>query len=882
MKKAYVLLFTALLAIGIAGCLRMEIVKNRYQKAPSLPTLEGTLKVAGLNGPVEIDRDAYGVPHIMTEDEHDLFFAIGYTQAQDRLWEMVFLRALSEGRVSELMGDVGVPGQHMMGFPLSTTGIDKTQRIMGMKWLGEVGEALLKQEDPAIYSQLEAYCDGVNAFIGTHQKWEQLPIEFQVLKVRPAPFRIADMMSLNVFIGSMLAGNMDVELMRYGFFKKYGEDLGWKLMPLHYSQGPTIVPPELLKNKLAHPRDLPPGGRPSAAELGYDFDKLSADAALKLLAAESSLKKLLYVDYPLASNNWIVGPKITESGHAMVANDPHLEHIEPSLMYLMHVKGAGFDTYGACFPGMPYVVLGHTRTLGWGETTSIADVQDLYIETTDQAHPGMYKYKGEWRPFTVRKEIIKVRMDGRLVDRELKVRQSIHGPIINEMADLPKDAPPIALRWVAWDFTRDVKLFEQLVQSTTVDDFMARIKEHGLTHLPLMSGAHAFNAIGKGESIEDFKRGMDKLVLPNQNWVAADSAGHIIYLPGGLVPIRNKGIGVMPVPGESGEFDWTGFIPLLELPWVQDPARGYMATANNEVVDAEWYPYVFETNYGDGYRAWRIEELINQLKPLSMDDMKRIQNDVHLKRADWEVPFIAAAMAKKKPTDLKVLAAHDVLKNWDHEASLDATAPVLFFTFTKMLRRNTLADEVKGDDYGKFLGSGELDMVIGLWMDQGGSPFFDDQRTRDKVEDMDDMIVKSLGDAMAEVEKKYGKDQANWKWGKLHYIKWYHPFGWGPLADMSVGPFPHIGANGTVRNAGSAGFGKDPWKCLGGPVLRHIMDMQDPDNAQIVIDGSESGQWLSPHYRDMHPLWLNSQYLTAVMDPAKVRQQAKYHLTLEP
>ena len=119
----------------------------------------------------------------------------------------------------------------------------------------------------------------------------------------------------------------------------------------------------------------------------------------------------------------------------------------------------------------------------------------------------------------------------------------------------------------------------------------------------------------KGESVEDFQKAMDKIVLPNQSWVAADSDGHIMYLPGGLVPLRNKGLGVMPVPGESGEFDWTGFIPLMELPYAKDPKRGYMVTANNEVVDAEWYPYVFETNYGDGWRAARIEQLVNELAP---------------------------------------------------------------------------------------------------------------------------------------------------------------------------------------------------------------------------------------------------------------------------
>jgi penicillin amidase len=167
-------------------------------------------------------------------------------------------------------------------------------------------------------------------------------------------------------------------------------------------------------------------------------------------------------------------------------------------------------------------------------------------------------------------------------------------------------------------------------------------------------------------------------------------------------------------------------------------------------------------------------------------------------------------------------------------------------------------------------------------MNQGGSSFFDDKRTKEVTEDMDDVIVKSLGDAMRWVEKQYGRDSANWQWGKVHWIKWYNPLGFGPLKSASVGPFPHIGADQTVRNASTAGFGKYPYKCLGGPVLRHLMDLGDPDHALMVIDGSQSGQWLSPHYSDMHMLWLNGEYVTALMTPALVTESAKYHVTLTP
>ena len=878
MKKFGVGFLLAMVAVGICACLGAV---TGYKDKPSLPDYDGRLKVTGLTGEVNVYRDQYGIPHIFSENQHDLFFAVGYTQAQDRLFEMVLLRAVAEGRMSELLGDLSVPGPSFMGFKLSTVAIDRRQRTMGLKWIGVAGEAILKQYNPEIFNQLQDYSDGVNAFIAAHPNFADLPVEFQLLRVKPEPFRVADVASQGAFIASLLCGNMDVELLRYLVAKKYGMDRMWELMPLHDGPGPTIVPPELLKNKLPIARDLPPGGRPSAAELGLP-PNVSTEAIRSLYLAETAIKTFLYAEYPLASNDWVVSGKLTENGHAMLANDPHLTNIEPSLFYLMHVKGAGFDAYGVTFPGNPYVVLGHARKLSWGCTTSIADVQDLFIETTDKDHPGQYKYKGEWRPFTFREEIIRVRVGNGFQERKFMVRHSIHGPIINDMMGLKKDEPPLALRWTGWDFDRNLQAFEAMASAKDPDDLIARIEKIPAAGRRVMNIAIMYNHFMKGTSLDDFLKGIDQIVAPDQSWVAADADGRIAYLPGGFVPIRNKGVGVMPVPGESGDFDWTGFVPTAELPQSIDPERGYMATANNEVVDAEWYPYVFATNYGAGWRAWRIEELIVKYAPLSMDDMKAIQNDVYVKQAEWHLTFIERAMNNKKPADPLAQRALAELQAWDFQADLDATAPALFFTYLKTLRKNVLSDEVSAQDYKELLSSGEMEMLVEIWLKNGANnPGFDDRRTK-AVEDADDMIVKSLGEAMAAVDKLYGPDPKNRAWGKIHTIKWTHPFGFGPLKELSVGPFPHLGANGTVRNA-SGSPGKDGiYRTHGGPVLRHIMDMGAPDAGQIVIDGSVSGQWLSPHYSDLHQLFLHSQYVTAVMDPALVAKEAKYHLVLTP
>jgi penicillin G amidase len=882
MRRMIVGLALMTVALPVLGCAANWGAMRSYRKQPALPQTEGRLQVAGLRGPVDVFRDEHGVPHIFTENEHDLFFATGYVQAQDRLWEMVMLRAFAEGRMSELFGDIGVPGVQAMGYRLSMLEIDRRQRTMGNRHLGEVGAALLAESNPAVFAQLQSYCDGVNAFLDTHQNWKDLPIELQTLRVKPDPWRPADLVSFSRLIDSMLGSNLPIELMRYAAIGKLGADRGWEIAPIHFNLGPTIVPTDLLKNRLAKPRALPPGGRPSAEEIGFT-PSLSADDALKVLASQRTFMRALALDDAFGSNNWIVSGKMTESGRAILANDPHLNHLEPSLFYLMHLKGAGIDVYGATFPGNPYVVLGHNRKLAWGATTSRADVEDLFVETTDRAHPNQYKYKGEWRDFTVREEIIKVNVGhGLMRARKIKVRQSIHGPIINELVNgLRKDAPALAFRWNGWDFSRDPRAFELLVTSATVDEFMDRYRR-----LPerwaVKNICLAMDRLMKGAKLDDFIAAMDLLDVPDQNWIAADTEGHIAYLPGGLVPIRKKGIGVMPAPGESGEFDWNGFIPLMELPHLIDPERGWANSSNNEVVDARFYPYVFSTHYGEPWRAVRVEQLIKELAPLSMDDMKRIQNDVHVSHADWLIPIIARAVERKSPTDPLALRAWEELKNWDREASLESTATVIFYDFNHALFRNTMEDEL-GKGYKTYEYEGYPYMALNIWLARGSSPYFDDVRTRGVTEDMDDMIVRSLHDTMAQVIKKYGKSPDDYRWGKVHWIKFYHPLALaGSYKKMTVGPFPHSGGEQTVRMAKGMGMGKYPYKTLTGPVLRHLIELGDPDRAQMMIDGSESGQYLSPHYDDLHRLWVNSQYITADMDPERVKLGAKDHLILEP
>jgi len=880
MKKRSAFVTAALiLAVIAGGCLIRPM--PGYEKNPPLPQAEGTIKVSGTVGEIRIVRDKWGVPHIFADNEKDLHFGSGFVQAQDRLWEMVLFRAVSQGKLCEIFGNVGIPGMDVYGMKFSTLEMDKRHRIMGMRFIGEVGEAMLADRQPELLAIIQAYCDGINSWID--KMGDDLPIEFRILHFEPEPFRPADVIALSRFYGSMLCANLEDELLKYALVQKYGEEMAWELMPLYDDPGPTIVPTEILKNRLDQPRELPPGGAPGPSEASLD-----PDAAMRLALMDKAIRTLSGFPKNYASNNWVVGPSITETGTAMLANDPHLVHIEPSLCYVMHMKGAGYDAYGVAFPGQPFIVMGHTRWLSWGATVTGADVQDLFIETTDDDHPGQYLYKGEWRDFIEREEVIRVRpgkiqatKDRRYRKKTITVRHSVHGPIINDIAGrLPKDTPPLALRWTGWDFSRDPRIFERFITCRDIPEFIEVLREMG-DDVEIINVAMMFRKLMQARGVDDFVEAMHYNELLSMNWVAADSSGHIAYLPGGLVPVRGKGIGAMPAPGESGEYDWKGFIPLMEHPYAIDPERGYMATANNEVVDAEWYPYVFATDYAAGWRAYRIEELINELKPIDVDDMRRIQNDVYVKQADYFVPLILKAVEKSGVTDRRVLEAAGILKRWNREATIDQAGPAIYYDTMSHLTDNVLKDEFKKEDYNELV-KGAAGHAVQQWVLAGESEFFDNKDTKNKVEDVNDVLAASLADAVKWITGVLGKDMQKWKWGDLHTIKWYHPMGFGPLKEMSIGPYPHPGGNDTVRNAGSMGFGDRKYMCMGGPVMRHVIDMGDPDNALLAIDGSQSGIWLSPHYRDMHTLWYNSDYMRAEKRPAIIEKEAESILVLKP
>jgi penicillin amidase len=401
-KRILLGLFLLLIVMGVG----LGIWLYRRCRA-GLPQLDGVLRVAGLSAPVEVRRDARGVPHVRAHSLEDLFFAQGYVTAQDRLWQMDLVRRLAEGELSEIFGE-------------RTLRIDVENRTLGFR---QAAERAVAEMDPDSARMLAAYARGVNAFIDSH--WNQLPMEFMLLGYQPRPWQPADSFGAALNMAKVLNTSWPVDLMRERIRPKLSPKLYADLFPDHSPYDHPVA--ELM------PAAAPGAGKPGNKS-SLDFTPL--DPVLEALCEPEEFSW-----DGLGSNDWVVSGAHTQSGKPLLANDPHLGHSIPSVWYMVHLEAPGLDVSGVSLPGLPLVIIGHNPRIAWGVTNTGPDVQDLYVESFNFRDPNKYLHNAEWVPAEVRQEDIKVRGQS---DYRFAVKITRHGPIISHDGD--RD---LALRWTA-------------------------------------------------------------------------------------------------------------------------------------------------------------------------------------------------------------------------------------------------------------------------------------------------------------------------------------------------------------------------------------------------------------------------------------------------
>ncbi len=787
MRKGLIIAVSVLLALALLLTSVSVVLVQR-----SFTPVDGVVKLKGLKTEVRIYRDNWGVPHIYAENEDDLFFAQGYVQAQDRLWQMELHRRMGSGTLSEVFGE-------------STLDLDKFSRAVGLRRCAAASYISL---NPAMQGVLQSYCKGVNAFISANK--DNLPLEFTILGFKPADWDPTDSLTVSELIAWELGKNWEVELTRGRLVQKLGEEKAGQLLTPYPQTGPLVVPPELMACTL---------GEEVASGLYQGSDCLG-------------------------SNNWVVDGQKTVTGKPLLANDPHLSVMMPSIWYETGLHGAGFEVVGVSLPGCPLINIGRNRDISWGITNLPADTQDLFIEKLNPANSLQYEYKGEWKDLQVIEEPIKV--SGRGEAEKLQVRITRHGPLMDNVVKGLEQ--PLALQWAGYGNSR------------------------------LLESVYYLDKAGNWGEFHDALQYWD---APSQNIVYADKDGNIGYQSTGLIPIRKKGLGTVPVPGWTGDYDWTGNIPYKELPGVLNPSTHFIVTANNKVV-SDNYSYFMTYDWSPPYRAQRITDLLKSKDKLSVEDFRDIQADIYDIPASIFTPYLLNVSARNSQEK----QALEILTAWDFNDRADDPAPAIFHVFYVKLLKNTLEDELGGKLFSDYLramgGSGDVHAVFmtGILKDSN-SPWFDNINTSVK-ETREDIVKQSLDDALDEMTNKFGAYQEKWKWGSLHSTQFKHVLGRIPVLDsiFSLGPVPTPGSRYTVNVA--AFDYSNPYAVVAIPSYRQIIDWSNPDKSLAMHSTGQSGLVFSRHYDDMIPKWLNVEYHTLLFNRADIEAQKQAELTLKP
>jgi len=556
---------------------------------------------------------------------------------------------------------------------------------------------------------------------------------------------------------------------------------------------------------------------------GTDYSGLSPELLNGLVGGD------VRMDFPsrttsVGSNNWTISGKLTATGKPILANDPHRVIAIPSLRYIVHLVAPGWDVIGSGEPALPGVAIGHNQRIAWGLTIFPVDQQDLYIEELNPANPLQYKRNGKWQAMLTENATIKVKGSA---PETVILKFTEHGPVLWE--DVAHHRA-LSLRWVGVE--------------------------------PGTAGYLASLSVDQAQNWNEFLSALERWKLPPENMIYADLDGNIGEQSAGLTPIRNW-TGLLPVPGADGKYEWSGFVPLDQLPRTFNPADGWFATANDRTI-----PKDYKYRVGYAWSTYRIDRIRQVLKgfaekqhKIEMQDVENLQNDVYSLPADELIRMLP------RHSDGAEARFLDMLKDWDRLLRSPSVPGALYEVWERHLRNAAMA-KIAGSFAGTLPGYLNNQQAV-------------DYLTSLPADEQQQFLLSTLLDAGHEMEQKAGEDPALWSWGAMHTMTFRHSLDQEPGAQalFDLGPVARPGDGNTVD---ATGTGSSGYQQLAGASYREIFDLSDWDNSLAVNTPGQSGNPGSRHYSDLLPLWEAGQYFQLVYSKQAVDQNASDVMTLVP
>lgn len=757
-------------------------LNTRAQRA--LAQIDGQIVLSGLQEPVDVIRDTWGVPHIFARNQHDLFFAQGYVAAQDRLWQLDMWRRAAEGKLAEVLGPRAI-GRDTFAHLLRYRG-DRAA-----EWTSYAPDAR---------EIADAFVEGVNA----HIAWviahpDKLPLEFAMTGSSPQPWT-ADVV-IGRLAGFVMTGNASRELRRAILAKSVGAPRTLELMP--------VEPPV----DLGVPDGL------DLADLDGNVLDLARDADAPFAFEDPS---------QIGSNNWVVSGRHSATGKPILANDPHRAIRIPSLRYTVHLNAPGWNVIGAGEPALPGVAAGHNDRVAFGFTIVGMDQQDLYVEKLHPTDDRRYLVNGAWHAMREVHERIFVK--GRSEPQSITLQFTRHGPVV--ATDVTRRRA-YALRWVGTE--------------------------------PGTAGYLASLTLNRVKSWSDFLAAAVRWKVPAENLVYADVEGNIGWIAAGLAPVRTRGTGLLPVPGHDSEYEWTGFLPVADLPQSFNPSSGYIATANHNILPPG-YPKMLGYEWAAPHRYRRIVEMLEARATFTVSDFERMQHDEVSLPARQIVSWLNEALAYRGvQPEAESVYATELLEKWDGRLSADSAAAAMYESWLPFLGKAAIVAAVPPSER-QYYDPNSIETTLRLL------------RSLDPARRAWVMTGTSLVDAWRAGAEKLGDDEEKWAWGRLHESRFEHPL--ATTSDrkglFNLGPRPR-GGDGTTPFA--SGYGR--WQTHGAS-FREVIDVGDWDRSTTINVPGESGQPGSPYYDNLYPLWAEGKYHPMLFSRQAIEKNAAHRLTLVP
>jgi len=775
----------------------------------------------GLDKPVEILKDHWGISHIYAETEHDLFFAQGYSAARDRLFQFEIWRAQATGTVAEILG---------------SRAVDRDHGTRLFKFRGPMHEEM-NHYHPRGVDIITSFVHGVNAYIDEAlQDPDSLPLPFKLLDIQPKHWTEEVVISRH----QGLLGNISLELSTGRAVCAIGEDKVRELRYFHphdpiLTLDPLIDCDSLLNNDILHLYNSyrrPIRFQPDDIALAQyrNTEEAYETIADILIEEERDLQKRSIDD--IGSNNWVVSGDLTQDGWPMMINDPHRSQAVPSLRYWSHLVGPGWNVIGGGEPEIPGISIGHNEHGAWGLTVFNTDGEDLYVYETNPDNPSQYRYLGEWEEMRVISETIEVK-DASPVIVELKYTR--HGPVV----------------------------FEDQENSLAYAIRPAWMEVGGSPYLASLR-------MDQATSWEEFREASNFSNIPGENMIWADRQGNIGWQAVGIAPIRRNFSGMVPVPGD-GRYEWDGYLPIKAKPNEFNPDRGYIETSNSNYTKPD-YPYLDAIGFTwtDPYRWARGSEVLGSGRKFNMTDMVELQHDYLSIPARTLIPFFK----ELESDDFEVEQARQMLLDWDFVLDKESVEAGIYVAFERQLLDNI--ELLKVPEIAKsYVSVGmktAIDMLLAPDGDFGNDP----------IQGRDEFLLQTLSQGIQNLKQKLGPEFKDWVYGQEDYK---HALIRHPLSPalneelrdrLNVGPAPRGGNGFTLGNTGSGD------NQTSGASFRIFVDTRDWDNTLGMNTPGQVGDPDSPLYDNLFELWANDKVFPAFYSREKIESVLFEKLDLIP